>query len=139
MENEDLVDHEDEQPVFIVSEGSNITDTELNQLKDKLKEGLLFLFNKIYIKPIFTTLESDQPKSNHDDDSVPEKIYFRKPTKDKDPYMKDTQNKSMKTTQSSLKLKKLEEAEERNRVMKSKIKSVKNANLLSFNDDDDEN
>lgn len=53
--------------------------------------------------------------------------------------MKDTQNKSMKTTQSSLKLKKLEEAEERNRVMKSKIKSVKNANLLSFNDDDDEN
>ncbi|KAI2799158.1 hypothetical protein RDWZM_006849 [Blomia tropicalis] len=121
LENEDLVDHEDEQPVFIVSEGSNITDTELNQLKDKLKE------------------ESDQPKSNHDDDSVPEKIYFRKPTKDKDPYMKDTQNKSMKTTQSSLKSKKLEEAEERNRVMKSKIKSVKNANLLSFNDDDDEN
>ncbi len=36
----DVTDREDEQPVFVIPEEANITETELNAFKEKLKDGL---------------------------------------------------------------------------------------------------
>lgn len=108
----DVTDREDEQPVFVIPEEANITETELNAFKEKLKDDL---------EPV------------NQIDTLNQKIVFRKPTKDK------SSNQGMQAVQSSSK--KTDKTDESSKLLdkRSQIKSVKNSSLLSFNEDDEEN
>ena len=60
-----------------------------------------------------------------------QKIIFKKPIKDKDD---DSESKGMQTIQSTKK----GQLDEKDRSKSKNIKSVKNANLLSFNEDEED-